>query len=447
MTKCGTSLLVVTATCVAALASVGCGESSKSDSNAGDRAGQSSGGSAAGTTSGGSASGGSLGPDPNGGSANPAAGKSCVDSGGHQPGSFDTGFGTDGTARLEAEVPANATSFLLTRLVGGADGALFALADSGQGCAVFKLDQDGKPDAGFGTEGTVAVDFDVAGFCFALALDAQGRLLVAGSDFEDAFVTRLAPNGSVDTAFGTDGRTTVDFGSNNDRIVDLVVLDDGSLAGVGSGNSNAAIVDDFTVFFSEQGAVAGGKAVPLEVGEGRQYPVALRQLSDGKLLVLGGNQTLSSAYQAKVDTSGAIEDGYADHGFLRTKDMSFSSVIGFTDSKDGPVAWGNAPGYRLARIDAIGNYQVVGMSDSVIPTAVARQCDGKLLVAGVNRQSGAGLARLTADGAADDAFPEVDWPKGEGHGSQTKQVLIQADGRIVAAGNDDGRLFVARFWP
>lgn len=448
MTKRGTSLLVVTATCVAALgmACVGCGESSKSDSNAGTPAGHSSGGSAAGTASGGSASGGSLALDPNGGTANGSGGKSCVDSQGHEPGSPDTGFGTDGTAYLEAEVPANAGGNLLHRLLGSDDGALFALVGSGQNCAVFKLDQDGKLDASFGTQGHTEITFKSGGFCLALRLDAQGRVLVAGSDVFDAFVTRLTPEGAIDLTFGTEGRTTVDFGSDNDRIADLVVMKDGSLAAVGSGNSNSTIVDNFTVFFSEQGALAGDKAVPLQVGEGRQYPVTLQQLSDGKLLILGANQTLSSAYQAKVNAGGVIETGYADTGWLRPKEMSFASVLGFLDSSQGPEAWGYAPGYHMARIDALGNYKVISTEDSVIPAAVARQCDGKLLLAGLNRQNEAALARLMPDGASDGSFPQATWPKGPG-GTQTKQVLIQADGRVVAAGNTDGKLFVARFWP
>jgi uncharacterized delta-60 repeat protein len=74
---------------------------------------------------------------------------------------------------------------------------------------------NGTPDGGFGTNGIVTIDFgSLADLVGGAVLQADAKIVVAGysqSD-EDVAVVRLNANGSPDATFGTAGRANVDFG-------------------------------------------------------------------------------------------------------------------------------------------------------------------------------------------------------------------------------------------
>jgi uncharacterized delta-60 repeat protein len=81
---------------------------------------------------------------------------------------------------------------------------------------VMRFRSNGTPDPTFDGDGTVAIDIgplsDVAN---DIALQPDGKLVVAGSTSAVAggfAVARLNPNGSPDATFGTAGEATVDFG-------------------------------------------------------------------------------------------------------------------------------------------------------------------------------------------------------------------------------------------
>jgi uncharacterized delta-60 repeat protein len=86
----------------------------------------------------------------------------------------------------------------------------------GETMKVTRLRPDGSPDPGFGTSGTATIDFgaleDLAG---GAALQPDGRIVVAGytQADEDVAVARLDSDGSLDAGFGTAGKRLVDFGA------------------------------------------------------------------------------------------------------------------------------------------------------------------------------------------------------------------------------------------
>jgi uncharacterized delta-60 repeat protein len=88
---------------------------------------------------------------------------------------------------------------------------------SGSGAmTVTRLKPDGTLDTGFGTGGTASIDFgSLADLAAGAALQADGRIVVAGytQSAEDVAVARLNPNGTPDAGFGVSGKATVDFGA------------------------------------------------------------------------------------------------------------------------------------------------------------------------------------------------------------------------------------------
>jgi len=106
-------------------------------------------------------------------------------------GTPDGGFGTNGVVTIDFGT--------LADIVGGAvlqpDGKIVVAgySQSDEDVAVVRLNADGSPDATFGTAGKAKVDFGVATFGNAVALQKNGRIVVAGqrSGSDDFAVARL----------------------------------------------------------------------------------------------------------------------------------------------------------------------------------------------------------------------------------------------------------------
>jgi uncharacterized delta-60 repeat protein len=118
----------------------------------------------------------------------------------------------------------------------GSDGSVLVAGHAadpsgGQDFALARYTPSGAPDPAFGEEGLVTTDFaGGADFGFALAVQADGSPVVAGrvSDSrgsrEDFGVARYRADGTPDPTFGEEGRVTVRFGGSS--IATGVAVDD-----------------------------------------------------------------------------------------------------------------------------------------------------------------------------------------------------------------------------
>ena len=94
------------------------------------------------------------------------------------------------------------------------DGKLLLAGSDPDGSYVARLLDDGTPDPTFGEDGVVAFD---TGDLRDIALRPDGRLVVAGAARQDAIgvgqsLLGLLPDGSLDPAFGPDGRIVTPIG-------------------------------------------------------------------------------------------------------------------------------------------------------------------------------------------------------------------------------------------
>src|SRR5215213_5850219 len=118
-----------------------------------------------------------------------------------------------------------------------------------------RLNADGSPDTGFGSNGQVMFDFggDYLSHeeAFAVAVQPNGSIVVAGRsaltdsatqtpDFDFA-VARFTSAGVIDTTFGTGGFVRTDFGTTADAARGLTVAADGTIYVVGEAGDNAAL--------------------------------------------------------------------------------------------------------------------------------------------------------------------------------------------------------------
>jgi uncharacterized delta-60 repeat protein len=127
-------------------------------------------------------------------------------------GSVDKSFAGTGLTELG---PANRDDIARAVLV-QPNGKIVLAEESGTGTkqmVVTRLNTDGAPDTTFAGDGTAKPDFVGQSYPAGVALQADGKILVAGS-LQPAYqiaVARLDARGSLDPSFGLDGKTTIQF--------------------------------------------------------------------------------------------------------------------------------------------------------------------------------------------------------------------------------------------
>jgi uncharacterized delta-60 repeat protein len=126
-------------------------------------------------------------------------------------GVLDQDFGGDGRVTLPGGGGVNAVLVQPDRNI--------VVAGNASGSAtmtVTRLKPDGSLDTGFGSAGTTTVAFgSLANPLGGAARQPDGKIVIAGytQDGEDVAVARLNANGSLDATFGAGGKATVDFGA------------------------------------------------------------------------------------------------------------------------------------------------------------------------------------------------------------------------------------------
>ena len=130
-------------------------------------------------------------------------------------GSLDRGFGrggvaTFGTARGDAAYDVAVQP----------DGRIVVAGSGGEGAdvTVVRLRRDGAIDRGFGVRGRAAVDLGGIEIGNAVAHQRDGRIVVAGATTEgdDMAVVRLNRDGTPDRRFGRRGRVLIDAGGSDE---------------------------------------------------------------------------------------------------------------------------------------------------------------------------------------------------------------------------------------
>ena len=326
----------------------------------------------------------------------------------------------------------------------------------------------GDLDTSFDGEGRVV--FDVFGgvndSARAVAIQPDGKIVVAGrwagfaSDGSGgAFaLARFNPDGSLNKAFGSGGRTLVAFPNAAAEAKGVAIQPDGKIVAAGTHGGDFALArlqsdGDLDPSFSGDGKVTtsfGGNLI----GEA----VAIQ--GNGKIVVAGTNWELGRDHDAdfalaRYDTDGSLDSGLDGDGKLTTglggQDEAYAVAIQTNipfDHRTRIVVAGHKSGdIALARYYANGSLdsgfdgdgkRTTDFGGSGAANGVAIQGNGRIVVAGSNAFGGdidIVLARYATDGDLDASFSSNGrvvtdfggwvWARG---------IAIQGNGRIVVAG-------------
>ncbi len=131
------------------------------------------------------------------------------------------------------------------------DGKIVIAGDAIGDFAVARFEPTGSPDLSFGTGGLVTTDFGLLigntpapEYAHGLALQADGAIVVVGtSEFAggtDLAMARYDRDGDLDTTFGTEGTLTVDFSGGFDSGHGVAIQHDGKIVAVGTAQDGSA---------------------------------------------------------------------------------------------------------------------------------------------------------------------------------------------------------------
>ncbi len=109
------------------------------------------------------------------------------------------------------------------------------------GMAAVQYGPKGKIDQKFGDGGKAVYELDATSGAAALALQADGKIVLAGHyDYDDFAVVRATADGALDTAFGTQGLVRTPFGRAMDVAYAVALQPDGKIVAAGTGTVNDA---------------------------------------------------------------------------------------------------------------------------------------------------------------------------------------------------------------
>jgi uncharacterized delta-60 repeat protein len=391
---------------------------------------------------------------------------SAVGCGGGAPGAKSSkGFGTDGKVLTRFGSRSTSDTGAPSTVAIQRDGKIIAAGQAwvrhGHGqrgvFALARYNSDGSLDDGFGKRGEVVTGFGRGSLSpSAIAVQGDGKIVVVGASGLgdesrpiDFALARYLSDGRLDPSFGDDGKVVTHFGSNQ-YAESVVIQRDGKIVAVGGGSS--LTLARYTPIGRLDASFGDGGEVLTRVPFGVTGAAVVLQ-GDGKIVAAGGGAL------ARYLPDGTLDRTFGDGGKVLTGEVEYSDVAIQSDGKI--VAAGYKYQAELARYTTDGTldqsfgtrgrvenvFSVTSQHWDTAAYAVVLQSDGKIVAAGDSDEHADfgypphrfALARYTRDGTVDPTFGargKVLTGFGETE-SSGNDVWIQADGKIVVAGTSD----------
>ncbi|MCB0792236.1 MAG: T9SS type A sorting domain-containing protein [Flavobacteriales bacterium] len=401
-----------------------------------------------------------------------------------QPGALDPAFATNGIYHpLIDSVAAEAKAVAIQ-----ADGKIVTAGYWDHGGAspyadfyLQRFNTDGTPDMSFGTDGqvieTVANGVDAA---WSVVVQPDGKILAGGfgnQSWERMVVMRFLSDGTLDSGFGSGGKSIVQVGGFSDRIWDMKLQSDGKILTCGTCFISGSQSDWCATRLNANGSLdtgfgAGGKVV-LDLGTQQVSAESMALQADGRI-VLGGYGQTGGVYHmqfARLNTDGTLDPTFNGDGLAEVSvngiDDAIKSVAVQSDGKivgGGYARMANDYDFALVRLNTDGTLDPtfdgdgkvttpIGAADDILFSIYLRP-DGKIVAGGQSMQPGTGmdfaLAMYDPDGSLQTGFGN------NGIVTTTMapnedilfELVPDANGNIVAAGGAETNVFdvvVARY--
>jgi uncharacterized delta-60 repeat protein len=352
-----------------------------------------------------------------------------------------------------------------------AAGSVFDRVRGNANFALVRHNQDGSPDASFGSGGKVTTDFFQGDDSIAaIALQPDGKIVAAGAVTIPSGVVfgvaRYKADGALDLDFVPAGKTTVSFGPGGSGAEAITIQPDGKI--IVAGFADARPTPNRFIAVAAQAALArfnsdgsldtsfgdSGKTTGPDVNP-VNWITAIALQPDGKIVIAGqarSDLVHTDFLLARYDTNGSVDPSFGTGGWVTTDLSGFGDfagdrllvlpngklVVSGTDRGSDPVRFAMVRYNSDGNLDSsFGSGGKVASLEGDLETA-CMQADGSIVLAGWSGNFQAEdfvLVRHNANGAIDSRFGTNGRVVTEFLGEERlNAVAVQPDGRIIAAG-------------
>lgn len=356
----------------------------------------------------------------------------------HPDGSLDTSFDGDGKVITDFG-PIDLAAAIALLPDGRIVAAGYTLNGANMDFAVARYNSDGSPDASFDGDGKVHTDFGGAESGAALAIQVDGRIVLAGSivnpdlNISDFALVRYNSDGSLDTTFGEQGMVATDFGGR-DEVNDLALQADGRIIVVGTSEFRFAVAR-YNSDGSLDSAFDGDGRITENFGAGnppfdKHSAHAVAVQPDGRIIVSGISN--SNVGLVRYNPDGSLDLGFGadgrvtsdlggnEHGYDVALQPDGRIVVGGSRDVDLMLTRfenGSSTGVVTLNVAATANPWLAGMPAGTLshfgdaaPANSPSQVPGLPLVPGTSLQFSA--SGLVTHGPSAEPFIETSGPDG-----------------------------------
>lgn len=231
--------------------------------------------------------------------------------------------------------------------------------------AVARYDAEGRLDPSFAGDGRAVVDFGGQDAALALAIQANGRMVVAGyaggdrpADDRQVALARLRADGTLDPAFGTGGRTVTNLPGADDLATGIALQKDGRILVSGGPSGDLRVLRYTTA--GQLDRAFGRNGVGAADSGGRELAADVAVQRNGKIVAFGN--TLGAGgpgdfVAARFLPNGTLDRHFGTRGRTKTDLTRFDDAEAVAVQADGKlVAAGSAGPGNFEQSFAVARY-------------------------------------------------------------------------------------------
>lgn len=394
-------------------------------------------------------------------------------------GSPDNSFSGDGRQTTDLNSQADLAFSVAVQEDGRIIAAGFTWNGSDNDFALVRYNTDGSADTTFGSNGRQTTSFGGNDYAYRAAIQDDGKIIVAGFAVIDnknvLALARFNIDGSADTSFSGDGKETTDYGSPYSFFPSIAIQDDNKIL-VGHYIQTATGYDFALSRYDTHGhsdntfAAAGTQTTDFNGGD--DYARAIYVGKEGKIILAGGAAIKGGTpfyAVCRYNGNGSPDKAFGKGGKLQGKlEQGYTVYKSAAVQKDGKIiaagyTWnGSDFDFLLSRYNTDGSPDLTfnGSGNQVasfgrgddFAYSVAVQADGKIIAAGAasnDKDHDFAFVRYGPDGEPDKTFG-INGQQIVAVGNSddyANAIVVQAEGKIIAAGLSNNSSAVIRLQP
>ena len=337
------------------------------------------------------------------------------------------------------------------------------------GFAVARYNANGTLDNTFDGDGLATVPLPSFTRANAVAIQTDGKIIVAGESARDFALVRFNTNGSLDTTFDGDGIAILVL-ADSQSISDIAIQPDGKIIAGGTAGADPNPIDFMVARFTANGSIDttfDTDGIFTTSFDTSDFLTSVAIQTDGKI-VAGGYSTpanfstfdfslirlnANGSLDTSFDTDGKLTTSIRQYDFLNTvllqpdgKIVATGDIQNIGSNKDVAVVRYNPNGSLDTSFDVDG---IATTDDGAFDetTAAALQPDGKIIVSERRDSNTSALIRFNSNGSLDTSFHGdgiFKFPASNYTNTFPRAVAIQPDGKIIISGQQGPDIFLSR---